>query len=99
MLHAQALSVRIETARLALVPLGPEHASPLFEPTQDPSIYVWISATPPASVEAQQASWTHLALHQTRTIAGNDTIRGVAVDDVEYRLVERHKDEQRIDSS
>jgi len=60
-MRPEGLSVHIDTGRLAIVPLGPQHARLLFSSMQDEAIYEWISASPPASVEILEASWTRLA--------------------------------------
>ena len=52
---------RFTTRRLDILPLAAEHASTLFEPLQDPLLYVYIPDEPPESVEALRRRYEFLA--------------------------------------
>ena len=54
---AMRLSAPVDTARLALEPMGERHAAAFFSPLQDDAIYEWISMEKPESLEALQARW------------------------------------------
>jgi len=57
------LNARLATPRLVLEPLTAAHAALLFQPLQAEALYIWISSTPPESVEALAERY---ALRETR---------------------------------
>ena len=54
---AMRLSASVDTARLALEPMGERHAVDFFAPLQEDAIYRWISMEKPESLEVLQARW------------------------------------------
>jgi [ribosomal protein S5]-alanine N-acetyltransferase len=55
-----ALNITLESDRLCLIPIEAYHAQLLFSAMQDPSIYTWISSTPPTSVVKLEEWWSEL---------------------------------------
>lgn len=55
--RAERLNALITSERLVMVPLLGSHAELLFEALSEPSIYRWISALPPPSLELLQRRW------------------------------------------
>lgn len=59
--RAVALNAALATARLTIEPMTGDHADGFFAPLQDPSIYAYISLSPPESVGALRARWERLS--------------------------------------
>lgn len=52
----------LQTARLTLEPIVPDHADELFRPLQDAQLYTFIPQDPPPSTEALRERFTRLAI-------------------------------------
>ena len=57
---AMRLSAPVDTARLALEPMGECHAAAFFGPLQDDAVYQWISMNKPVSLELLQGHWKRI---------------------------------------
>ena len=55
----------LQTDRLLLEPLGPQHATALYAPLSDPRLYLFIPQDPPSSPQRLQERYVALALRRS----------------------------------
>lgn len=66
-MHSQRVDPErtLETARLLLEPLGPQHATALYAPLNDPRLYLFIPQDPPSSPQRLRERYVALAARRS----------------------------------